>query len=252
MRFKDKVALITGGSGGIGFALASIIVAEGGKVFLVDMDEPGLRERISNLGENNAAWAKADVSVAEDVQRYVEQALHAFGKIDIFFNNAGIEGVVAPMEAYPEDVFDRVMAVNVKGVWLGCKYVLPTMAEGGSVIITSSVAGLKGTAGVSAYTTSKHAVIGTMKTAALEFAPRKIRVNTVHPGPVDNRMMRSLEAGLSPADPSAVKEGFSSMIPLKRYTHNDEIARAVAFLASDESVMITGASFVIDGGMMLV
>jgi NAD(P)-dependent dehydrogenase (short-subunit alcohol dehydrogenase family) len=252
MRFKNKVALITGGSGGIGFAFASKVVSEGGKVFLVDIDEAALAQSANELGQDRCAYIRADVCSSDDTAAYAQATLDKFGQIDIFFNNAGVEGVVAPFDSYPEEMFDKVIAVNVKGVWLGCKHVIPKMTEGGSVIITASVAGLKGTAGVSAYTTSKHAVIGTMRCAALEFAPRKIRVNSIHPGPVDNRMMRSLEKNFAPDAPDSVKEGFSNMIPLKRYTTNEEIAQAVAFLASDESKMITGATLVVDGGMVIV
>lgn len=252
MRFKDKVALITGGSGGIGFAFAAKVVSEGGKAFLVDIHEDELQEKVAILGSDVSGYLKADVSKSDETQAYADAAIKKFGKIDVFFNNAGIEGVTASFDNYPEEEFDRIMNVNIKGVWLGCKYVIPKMSDGGSVIITASVAGLKGFANMSPYVTSKHAIIGTMRCAALEYAPRKIRVNSVHPGPVDNRMMRSIENSMAPGAPEAVKESFSNVIPLKRYTSNDEIAQAVSFLASDESRMITGATLVVDGGMVIV
>ena len=166
-----------------------------------------------------------------------------------FFYNAGIEGEVKPIVDYPEDVFDKVLSVNVKGIWLGNKYVLPQMNEGGSIIMTSSVAGIIGFAGLGAYVTSKHAVVGIMRTTAIEAAPFKIRVNSVHPSPVNNRMMRSIEEGASAGHGEEVKKQFEATIPLKRYAEPDEIAQLILFLASDNSRFITGTTQVIDGGM---
>ncbi|TVR66964.1 MAG: SDR family oxidoreductase, partial [Gemmatimonadales bacterium] len=181
----------------------------------------------------------------------MSEAMERFGRVDILFLNAGVEGVVKPLEEYPEDTFDLVMGVNVKGVWLGLKHGFPALeaSGGGSVIITSSVAGLQGTPNVSAYTTSKHATIGLMRSGALEGAPRKIRVNSIHPSPVDNRMMRSLEEGFAPGGAADAKKGFEGMIPLGRYADNDEIASVALFLASDESRFMTGAILPVDGGM---
>ena len=167
----------------------------------------------------------------------------------MFFNNAGIEGVVKPITDYPEDVFDKVISVNVKGIWLGNKFALPQMNDGGSIIITSSVAGILGFAGLGAYVTSKHAVVGIMRTSAIEAAPRKIRVNSVHPAPVNNRMMRSIEEGASAGHGEEVKKQFEATIPLGRYAEPVEIAKLVLFLASDDSQYITGTTQVIDGGM---
>jgi NAD(P)-dependent dehydrogenase (short-subunit alcohol dehydrogenase family) len=170
----------------------------------------------------------------------------------VVFLNAGYEGTVNPLTEYPEEIFDKVLDINVKGVWLGLKYAFPYMQKsGGSIIITSSVAGLKGTAKMMAYTTSKHAVIGSMRVAALEGAPFNIRVNSVHPGPVDNRMMRSLEEGFAPGAGGEVKKGFESMIPIGRYATNEDIAGMVTFLASDKSKYITGSTYVVDGGFLI-
>lgn len=171
-RLENKVALITGGAGSIGQTTAKLFIEEGAKVVLVDLDEAALKKVVTELGDQ-AAYVAANVTIAADVERYASEAVKKFGKIDIFFNNAGIEGVVKPITEFPEDVFDKVMAVNVKGVFLGCKYVLPQMKDGGSMIITSSVAGLGATPNFVAYTTSKHATLGIMKTAALEAAPEK-------------------------------------------------------------------------------
>jgi len=250
-KLKNKVAVITGGSGGIGLATARLFLDEGAQVMLVDLSEKTLKEAIAQLNSKQVFYCAADVSKAEDVKRYVSETLSKLGTIDIFFNNAGIEGKTTSIAGYPEDVYDRVMAVNVKGVWLGCQEVLPVMNPGGSVLITSSVAGLKGFANLGAYVASKHAVVGIMRVATLEFAEKGIRVNTIHPGPVNNRMMRAIEADMAPENPNAVKEGFEATIPLGRYGENEEMAQLALFLASDESRYITGTTQVIDGGMVM-
>ena len=249
-RLKDKVAVITGGAAGIGRATAALFVKEGARLMLVDLNEEALKSAVEELGDTRVAYCVADVSNARDVRKYVEATLATFGKIDVFFNNAGIEGKSHPIAEYPEEMFDKVIAVNVKGVWLGCQHVIPKMADGGSVIITSSVAGLKGMKGLGAYVTSKHAVIGIMRTAALEFAESGIRVNTVHPGPVNTQMMRRIETDISPEDAGEARKGFEAMVPLERYAEAREIGELTLFLASDESRYITGSIHVIDGGMM--
>jgi len=251
-RLKDKTAVITGGAGGIGMATAKLFLEEGAKVMLVDLREGDLKEAVKTLDSPNAFYCAADVSRLVDVKTYTNEAISKLDKVDIFFNNAGIEGNFFPIEEYPEDIFDKVIAVNLKGVWLGCQVMIPKMANGGSVIITSSVAGLKGFKGLGAYVASKHATIGIMRTAALEFADKKIRVNTIHPGPVDNRMMRAIEQDISPEDPKEAKQGFENVIPFGRYAESEEIGKLVLFLASDDSKYITGTTNIIDGGMMNV
>ena len=249
-RLENKVAIITGGSGAIGFTTAKKMAAEGARILLVDIDEESLKEKEKEAKENNyeMSYAVADVSKPEDVKAYVKTALDRYGKIDLFFNNAGIEGVVKPISDYPIDVFDKVLAVNVKGVFLGMKYVIPEIEDGGSIVITSSVAGFTGTAGMVAYNTSKHATIGIMRVAAKELGARKIRVNTVHPGVVDSRMMRSLEDGMNPGKGEEVKEKFEKMIPLGRYAEPEDVSNMVIFLFSDESSYVHGSEFVVDGG----
>lgn len=246
---KNKSAVITGGAGSIGKTTAKLFLQHGAKVMLVDLDEKSLQAAVEELGGTNVSYCVADVTQATDVKRYADAASKLFGKVNVFFNNAGIEGVVKPIAEYPEAIFDKVMAVNVKGVWLGNKYISPLLKDGGSVILSSSVAGLGGTPNVSAYVISKHAVIGIMRNLALELAPRKIRVNTINPSPVDNRMMRSLEEGFAPDQGAAAKAGFEQTIPLGRYAQPEEIAQLALFLASDNSQFITGTTQVIDGGM---
>lgn len=248
---KNKVAIITGGGAGIGKATAELFLKEGAKIMLVDWNETSLKETVKALNSPNVSYTVADVSNESAVQKFTAATIKQFGMIDIYFSNAGIEGVVAPITDYPTEDFDKVIAVNLKGVWLGCKYVIPKMEEGGSVIITSSVAGLQGFAGLSAYVASKHGVVGIMRVAALEFAARKIRVNTVHPGPINNRMMRSIEKLSAPDNPNTVKEAFETTVPLKRYGESEEIAQVVLFLASDQSSYVTGATYVADGGMLV-
>lgn len=251
-RLKNKVAIITGGAGGIGKATAKKFIMEGAKVMLVDLKEDVLKKTVEELNSEHVHFHAADVSNAENVKAYLEACIFQFGGVDIFFNNAGIEGKFSSIEDYPEEIFDRVIAVNLKGVWLGCQMVIPKMKNGGSVILTSSVAGLKGFKNLAPYVASKHAVTGIMRSAALEFADRNIRVNSVHPGPVNNRMMRSIEEQMSPQDPDEAQKNFEVSIPFKRFAENEEIADLVVFLASEESKYLTGTTQVIDGGMIIV
>jgi NAD(P)-dependent dehydrogenase (short-subunit alcohol dehydrogenase family) len=185
------------------------------------------------------------------VTAYVAAAKKAMGRIDVFFNNAGIEGVVAPITEFKLADFEKVIAVNVVGVFLGLKHVIPVMLEsgGGSIINMSSVAGLTGTPGISAYNASKHAVIGITRSAAVEWASKGIRINSVNPGPIASRMMESLEEGFQPGKAAAMRAQFSTMIPIGRYGTPEEVATMVAYLASDDARYLTGAVFPIDGGM---
>jgi len=256
VRLSEKVALITGGAGGIGRAAARIFTGEGAKVVLVDREEEALQNVVSSIGEDKASYVVADVTLLEQSESYVKSAIERWGGVDIYLANAGIEGIVSPIPDYPFDMFEQVMAVNVRGVWLGLKYVIPAMRQrgGGSIVITSSTAGIGGTAGMSAYTTSKHAVIGMMRTAAIECAPLGIRVNTVNPAPIETRMMRSLEEmRVAAADDSEVtvertKKANSARIPLQRYGDPEEVAKLMLFLASDDSSYCTGGVYMVDGG----
>jgi NAD(P)-dependent dehydrogenase (short-subunit alcohol dehydrogenase family) len=249
-KLQDKVAIITGGSGGIGEAVAKRYLAEGAKVVLVDLDGEALATVAARLGDDVAVYA-GDITTPEANAAMVTLATERFGGVDIFLANAGIEGTVAPLTTQSVEVFDRVMAVNVRGVWLGLQAVFPAMAKrgGGSVIITSSVAGIGGTAGLSPYVTSKHAVIGMMRCAALEGAADRIRVNTVNPSPVETRMMRSLEDGMMPGDGQAAHATIAAGIPLGEYAQPADIANMMCFLASDEARFMTGGVYMVDGGI---
>ncbi|MGE0223719.1 MAG: glucose 1-dehydrogenase [Acetobacteraceae bacterium] len=252
MDFTGKVALITGGGGGIGRATALGFALLGAKVMVVDADAASGQASADIVAQRGgtAAFAQADVTQAASVQDYVKKTLEAYGRIDCFFNNAGIEGNVTPTQDYDEAMFDKVIAVNLKGVFLGMKYVIPVMLKqgGGTICNTASVAGLFGSPGMSPYTASKHAVMGMTKVAAAELAAQGIRVNAVCPGPVETRMMRSLEAQRNPDDPEAVHKVMAAGMPSGRYTLPEEIANAVMYLCSDLSGNMTGTQIVVDGG----
>jgi NAD(P)-dependent dehydrogenase (short-subunit alcohol dehydrogenase family) len=250
--FTGKVALITGAANGIGRATALAFAGGGAKIVVVDYDTAGGEATtgiIRQLG-GEARFVAADVTRSADVRNYVSTALDAYGAIDCFFNNAGVEGKWAHTAEYDEDMFDAVIGVNVKGVFLGLRHVLPVMIEQkrGAIVNTASVAGLVATPGMPAYVASKHAVIGLTKTAAGEVARQGIRVNAVCPGPVDTRMIHSLETQINPDDPESVSRRYQSAIPLGRYVTVDEIANTVLFLCSDLASAITGAQYVVDGG----
>ena len=255
-RLEGKVAVITGATGGIGSAAARLFAEEGARVALVDLDEAALQGVVQSIGEDKASYTVADVTEPEQAQAYINEAADRWGGIDILLANAGIEGTLSPIPDYPIDIFDRVMAVNVRAVWLGIKYAVPVMREGGggSIVITSSTAGIGGSPEMSAYNTSKHAVIGLMRCAAMEGAADGIRVNTVNPAPIETRMMRSIEEmRVAAMDDSRVtvevaKQSFAERIPLQRYGDPEEVAKMMMFLSSDDSSFCTGGIYMVDGG----
>ena len=256
MEFKDKVVVITGAAGGIGQATARAFAKAGARLVLVDRDASAGEEASQAIRRqgSDARFVAADVTRSSEVQAYVKAALDAHGRIDCFFNNAGIEGKVAATAEYDEAMFDAVLSVNVKGVFLGLRHVLPVMLRqrAGAVVNTASVAGLVGTPGMPAYVASKHAVIGLTKAAAGEVARQGVRVNAVCPGPVDTRMIHALEAQLDPSNPAAVGERYQAGIPSGRYTTPEEIAQVVLFLCSDLAANVNGAQWVVDGGRTAV
>jgi NAD(P)-dependent dehydrogenase (short-subunit alcohol dehydrogenase family) len=250
-RLHDRIALITGATGGIGEATARRFLAEGASVFLVDLDGGAVAALAAELGPR-AAGRAADVSDEHGMHAAIQACVDRFGGLHVLFANAGTEGKVRPLMQTDAGDFRRVLEVNVLGVFFGIKHAAPAIlaSGGGSIVVTSSVAGFIGSAGLGPYCASKHAVMGLVKTAAQELGPQGIRVNSVNPGPVENRMMRSIEDQAAPGHGDAVKEKFSAMVPLGRYAVNEEIAAMAAFLASDDSTYCNGTSFVVDGGLL--
>lgn len=252
-RMKNKTILITGAARGIGLATAQVLLAEGAQVALTDINAEHLKEAMHQLGTENALYAKADVTKADEIKAIVEETLETFGKIDGVFCNAGIGGHSYNFWEYPAADFASVIEVNLIGVLLTMQATMPSlMKQGGSIVITSSVAGLAGMPKGAAYAASKHAVIGLAKSAAIEAARYQVRVNTIHPGPIETDMVRMLEQALSPKDPSKGKERLEHAIPMRRYGTAEEVARLAMFLLSDESRYITGSEYRIDGGMRAV
>ncbi|MEJ2889631.1 SDR family NAD(P)-dependent oxidoreductase [Actinomycetospora aeridis] len=248
-QLQDKVVLITGGESGIGLASARLFVREGAKVVLVGIEKAKLEAAVEEIGAERAVSAVADVTDSDAVAAAVAAGVERFGRLDVVFSNAGISGEVAKIVDYPDDVFARVLAVHVTGAFHVLKHTLPHVTDGGSVIITSSVVGLVGFGDLSAYVAAKHGQVGLMRSAAKEVADRRIRVNTLHPGPTSTPFQDDIEmraTGKSQADAASV---FDGLIPLGRHTTTDEIAQAALYLASDASAMVSSTTFAIDGGM---
>lgn len=246
---QDKVALITGGESGIGLATARLYIAEGARVHLVGIDESKLESAVEELGADNALSSVADVSEEDAVAEAVRAGVQHYGRYDVLFSNAGISGAIAKIVDYPADVFAKTLAVHVLGAFHVLKHGTPHLNDGGSVIITSSVVGLVGFGDLSAYVAAKHGQVGLMRSAAKELAERRIRVNTLHPGPTSTPFQDDIEmtaTGKSQADAARI---FDAMIPLGRHTTPEEIAQAALYLASDASAMVTSSTFAIDGGM---
>ena len=246
---EDKVVLITGGESGIGLATAKLFVNEGAKVQLLGIDSDKLDAAVKELGEDRASSVVADVTDEAAVKTAIDAGADRFGNYDHLFSNAGISGAVSKIVDYPADLFARVLAVHMQGAFHVLKYGIPRMNDGGSITITSSVVGLVGFGDLSAYVAAKHGQVGLMRSAAKELAPRKIRVNTLHPGPTSTPFQDDIEMRATGDDQQTAARVFDEMIPLGRHTSTDEIAQAVLYLASDAAAMITSHTLAIDGGM---
>jgi len=250
-RLENKVALITGATGGIGEATAKMFLAEGAKVMLVGRSEKKLNETFERLGGGDGlATSIADAADEAAIKAAVAETVEKFGGLDILFANAGTEGDLKSVTDLTVEEFQSVLTTNVIGVWLSMKHCAEPLRKSGkgSIIATSSIAGAIGFPNMSPYIASKHAVCGLVKTAALEFGDANVRVNAVAPGPIDNRMMQSLEKQLAPGDEAAMHQTVVDSLALKRYGTNEEVANLALFLASDESSYCTGGYYLVDGG----
>lgn len=248
-RLEGKVALVTGAAGGIGTAIAQKLHSEGASLILVDLDADKLNQAAAQLG--NAICVAGDVSTEELNKKAVQAAIDNFGGLHLAALNAGIEGAAGVIGDLPIEAFDKVMSVNVRGVFLGLSAIMPHMksAGGGAIVMTSSSLGRRGTVAISPYVVSKHAVLGMMRSAALEGADHGIRVNTVNPGPIETRMVRSVGASVVPENPDAFREMLTGMVPMKRYGQPEEVANMVSFLLSDEASYCSGNLYAVDGAV---
>ena len=251
IRLDGKVAVVTGAAGVIGAATIHLLAERGARIVAVDRREQDLRSAIADLPASAEAVAiAADVTDEDAVANYVRAAIDTFGTIDVFYNNAGIEGEVKPITDYPLAAFRRVIDVNVVGVFLGLKHVLAVMLKqnSGSIINTASIAGLIGSPQIAVYSASKHAVIGLTKSAAWECTGTGVRVNCVCPGLIESRMLSAILQGRNGGNEPVPNEKIVERIPARRLGRASEVASIVAFLASDEASYVSGAAYTVDGG----
>ena len=249
MRLKDKVALITGAGSGIGERTAILFAAEGARVAVADYDFSKAEKTVATIkGDGGEAVSiQADVARGEDVKRMVADTVKSYGRLDILFNNAGISHVGAVVDTEEED-WDRVLGINLKGIYLGSKYAIPEMIKGGggSIINMSSIAGLAALVERAAYCASKGGVISLTKSIAIDYIDQNIRVNCLCPGTVDTPLARGIIE--RQPDPEAEIESMMARQAMGRFATAEEIAFAALYLASDESSYVTGSPLIIDGG----
>ncbi|MEC3909594.1 SDR family oxidoreductase [Sphingobium sp. CR2-8] len=249
MRLQGKKIVITGGAGDIGKATALRFADEGARLALIDRDGDGLPKPAGSL--SSALLLQADVTSEDDLKRTADTVRAEFGMIDALFINAGIEQSYVPVTEMDKETFERVVAVNLTGAFLTAKHFLPLVADDGSVIFTSSIAAMTAFPAYSAYSASKAGQIGLMKSVALDVANRRIRCNTIHPGPVRSRMLeRSAPEGSGGVNIEQWFAGMASMARMGRLVQPNDVASLALFLASDESAMISSQSIVVDGGIV--
>jgi NAD(P)-dependent dehydrogenase (short-subunit alcohol dehydrogenase family) len=251
IRLDGRTAVVTGAAGVIGTATIRLLAERGARIVAVDRKAQDLAEAIKGLPASaEALTIEADVTQEGEVAEYVRAAVDKFGTIDAFYNNAGIEGDVKPIQEYSLESFRRVLDVNVVGVFLGMKYVLPVMRKQnkGSIINTASIAGIMGSPHIAVYSASKHAVIGLTKSAAWECTGTGVRVNCVCPGLIDSRMLSTIMQGRNGGNAPMPTEKMVDRIPARRLGQASEVASIVAFLASDEASYVSGSAYTVDGG----
>jgi NAD(P)-dependent dehydrogenase (short-subunit alcohol dehydrogenase family) len=251
IRLDGKVAVVTGAAGVIGSATIRLLAERGARIVAVDRREQDLQTAIKDLPASADAFAvAADVTSEDEVAEYVRAAVDKFGTIDVFYNNAGIEGDIKPITEYSLESFRKVIDVNVVGVFLGMKHVLPVMLKQnkGSIINTASIAGLMGSPLIAVYSASKHAVIGLTKTAAWECTGTGVRVNCVCPGLIESRMLSTILQGRNGGNAPPPNDKIVERIPARRLGQGSEVASIVAFLASDEASYVSGSAYTVDGG----
>jgi NAD(P)-dependent dehydrogenase (short-subunit alcohol dehydrogenase family) len=251
IRLDGRVAVVTGAAGIIGTATMRQLAERGARIVAVDRKREDLQTAIRDLPTAAQALAiTADVTQEDEVAGYVQACLDRFGTIDVFYNNAGVEGDIKPITEYSLESFRRVLDVNVVGVFLGMKHVLPVMLKNdkGSIINTASIAGLVGSPHIAVYSASKHAVIGLTKTAAWECTGTNVRVNCVCPGLIDSRMLSAIIDGRNRGNAPTPNDKIVERIPARRLGQASEVASIVAFLASDEASYVSGSAYTVDGG----
>jgi len=251
---KGRAALVTGGAGMIGHAAAMSLAGAGADLMLVDIDaeRPEARRGAVEALGGRVETLVADVSQAGEVAAYVAKAVQAFGRIDAFFNNAGIEGRLGPTHEYDEAEFDRIIAVNLRGIFLGLRHVLPVMLRQGhgAVVNTGSIASERGLAGACAYNASKHGVIGLTRTAASEVGPSGVRVNAVMPGVIDTPLLEAMLRTMFDGDVAEGKRVLGKVASQERIGTPEEVGEVVSFLLSDAASYVNGAAWAVDGGAL--
>lgn len=246
-----KIALVTGAASGIGRSTALLFADEGATLVLADVDEEGGPEIERLVGDRGgtAVFVRSDVSASDQVEALVRECVERFGRLDCAYNNAGIGGASAPLADYDEEAWERVIAVNLTGVFLCMKHELRQMVTQGSgaIVNAASLVGVIGYPNLTAYNAAKHGVVGLTRTAALEYAAHGIRVNAVCPAWIETPMV--MDQGPAPASIPAVREALAGQIPLRRLGQPEEVAQAVAWLCSDAASFITGQPLLVDGGV---
>ena len=253
-QLEGRRIIVTGGAGSIGSATAAVLLDQGAQVMLVDINGKGLitrQDAFAAAGQRVEVF-HADVSNGEQVRAYVAAALATFGRIDGLFNNAGTEGKVASIETYDETEFDRLMAVNLRSIFLGMRHVIPVMLEqgAGAVVNTGSIASERGLAGACAYNATKHGVLGLTRTAAADVASRGVRVNAVMPGVIDTPLLEGMLETLFNGDVPLGKKTLGKVAPQERIGLPREVGEVVAFLLSDAASFVNGAAWAMDGGAL--